>query len=159
MLLAEAEAVKSGAGLEVSPAEIAFAAQRLRACAAGLLAGLHMPDVAEVAHGDRSDVPLREIRGSDPRHAELAERAQAFELIALPMIKNAPDPYAEMSMLMTAAMVFAGTTFGKLIVAGVATDGDKRRTVEAMAKNFRTGIDIGKRAAMRAVVAGCEGEA
>lgn len=106
-----------------------------------------------------SEVPLKAIPASDPRHVELAERARMFELFALPMIKEAADPYAEMSALMTAAMVFAGTTFGKLIVAGLATEGDKRRTVEAAAANFRTGIDIGKRAALRAVVEHCEGEA
>lgn len=108
--------------------------------------------------GDEEHI-LREIRGDDPRHAALAERTQIFEMFALPMIKNAPDPLEEMSMLITAAMVFAGMTFGKLIVAGAAAEGDKRRTVEAAAKNFRTGIDIGKRAATRAGVSDCEGSA
>lgn len=108
---------------------------------------------------DDGPVPLRAIRGDDPRHAELAERARMFELFALPMIRNAADPYAEMAALMTAAMVFAGSTFGKLIVAGIATDGGKRRTVEAAALNFRTGIDIGKRAATRAVTQNCKGSA
>ncbi|KKC24882.1 hypothetical protein [Sphingomonas sp. SRS2] len=50
-LTAEADAVKSGAGLDVPAGELAFAAQRLRACAAGLEAGLHLPDALEAAHG------------------------------------------------------------------------------------------------------------
>lgn len=51
-LEAEAEAVRSGAGLAVTETEASFAAQRLRACADGLRAGLHLPDAAaEVAHG------------------------------------------------------------------------------------------------------------
>lgn len=40
----EAEAVKSGAGVPVDMADLGFAAQRLRACAAGLRAGFHLPD-------------------------------------------------------------------------------------------------------------------
>lgn len=45
-LYEEADKTRSGAGLDVPPAELAFAAQRLRACADSLLAGLHMPDAA-----------------------------------------------------------------------------------------------------------------
>jgi hypothetical protein len=42
----QAEATKSGPGLQVSAAEADFARQRLRACANGLRAGLHLPDQA-----------------------------------------------------------------------------------------------------------------
>ena len=42
---AEALAVRSSSGLAVSPSEISFAAQRLCAAAAGLRAGLHVPDL------------------------------------------------------------------------------------------------------------------
>lgn len=51
-LEAQADAVRSGAGLAVTEAEASFAAQRLRACAAGLRSGLHLPDAGtEVTHG------------------------------------------------------------------------------------------------------------
>lgn len=47
----ESNALKSGAGIDVSEGEISFARQRMRACAAGLLAGLFVPDVVETADG------------------------------------------------------------------------------------------------------------
>ena len=47
----QAEAVKSGAGIAVTPAEADFARQRIRACAAGLRAGLHRPDRKGSANG------------------------------------------------------------------------------------------------------------
>lgn len=40
----QAEATKAGGGLDVPEGEIAFVRQRLKACAAGLLAGFHKPD-------------------------------------------------------------------------------------------------------------------
>ncbi|MCZ4340164.1 hypothetical protein O4H52_01000 [Sphingomonadaceae bacterium G21617-S1] len=49
-LRAQADQVKSCSAVDVPPAETAFAALRLRACADGLLAGLHMPEPAEAAH-------------------------------------------------------------------------------------------------------------
>jgi hypothetical protein len=49
---AEAEAVKSGAGIDVPPETLSYARQRLLACAAGMAAGLHVGDPGEgVAHG------------------------------------------------------------------------------------------------------------
>lgn len=46
-VMALADAVKSGAGLAVTPAEAAFARQRLRPVAADLLAGLHRPEIEQ----------------------------------------------------------------------------------------------------------------
>jgi hypothetical protein len=51
-LEAEADRVKSGSGLTVPEGELSFAAHRLRACAANLRAGLHLPDPSEgMDHG------------------------------------------------------------------------------------------------------------
>lgn len=47
---AQADEVKSCSAVEVSEAEASFAAQRMRACAAGMLAGLFLPDPVETAH-------------------------------------------------------------------------------------------------------------
>ncbi|WP_047168882.1 hypothetical protein [Rhizorhabdus histidinilytica] len=108
---------------------------------------------------DQFDMPLATIRTSDPRHRELWDIVIFLDAATKPLLKDASDPAQAMSMLMTAAAHFAGGILGKLIVAGVASDRDKRRAVEAMAANFRAGIDVGKRAAMRTVKADCEGSA
>ncbi|MCZ4340592.1 hypothetical protein O4H52_03165 [Sphingomonadaceae bacterium G21617-S1] len=44
-LVAAAAAMKSGAGLDVAPVDLGFAAQRLCACAGDLLAGLHLTEI------------------------------------------------------------------------------------------------------------------
>lgn len=61
-----------------------------------------------------------------------------------------PDPDS-LSEAMTAAAIFAGTIFGQLLVAGLVNEGDKRRAGEAMLKNFRAGIDLGRRKAMETI--------
>lgn len=48
---AQADQVKSCSGVPVPEADIGFAAQRIRACAAGLLAGLYLPEEAEIERG------------------------------------------------------------------------------------------------------------
>jgi hypothetical protein len=53
-------------------------------------------------------------------------------------------------MILTAGALLSGGVFGRLLIAGAASEKDKRRAADACAKNFRTGIDIGKRAALRA---------
>jgi hypothetical protein len=50
----------------------------------------------------------------------------------------------------TAAAIMAGTFFGNAIIGGLATDQDKRRAGEAFARNFKVGINIGKRQGERA---------
>ncbi len=58
---------------------------------------------------------------------------------------------------MTAAVHFAGGLLGQLIVIGAAKEQDKRRATEAAATNFRAGIEIGRRSALRAVTKHTQG--
>ena len=85
---------------------------------------------------DQFDMPLATIRTSDPRHRELWDIVIFLDAATKPLLKDASDPAQAMSMLMTAAAHFAGGILGKLIVAGVASDRDKRRAVEAMAASL-----------------------
>lgn len=63
-LVDQAEAAKAGGGLDVPEGEIAFARQRLKACAAGLLAGFHKPDrLAKVPAPEGQPSPCAEASG------------------------------------------------------------------------------------------------
>lgn len=89
---------------------------------------------------------MREAGQGQAGHDETVHLMEMFRAV---LATVQPEPGAnELSIAMTAACTFAGTMFGTLIVAGVATDQDKRRVTEAMMRNFRSGIDIGKRKAL-----------
>jgi hypothetical protein len=60
-----------------------------------------------------------------------------------------PSDIQQLGYAMAAASIFAGTLLGKLIVAGLVDEKDKRRMTESMAKNYRSGIDIGRKAGLR----------
>lgn len=92
---------------------------------------------------------LREIRGDDPLHEKIADLVIHLHREAVKHLAAEPDRLAAASMILTAGAVLSGGMFGRLLVVGAATEKDKRRAAEAAAKNFRSGIDIGKRAALR----------
>jgi ABC-type methionine transport system ATPase subunit len=92
---------------------------------------------------------IRPIAANSSEHAKIAAICMHLEQVTAPLIAEAADQVELTSQMITAACTFAGTLFGKLIIAGVATDQDKRKATEVAAKNFRSGIEIGKKAAMR----------
>jgi len=92
---------------------------------------------------------LRQIAGDDPRHQKIVDLVIELERAAREHLADEPDRLEAASMILTAGAVLSGGMFGRLLIAGAATEKDKRRAAEAAAMNFRTGIDIGKRAALR----------
>ena len=75
-----------------------------------------------------------------------ALREAAIPFIAADAASIDPNRIA---MMHAAAAVFSGILFGELIAMGDASDQDKRRAADGVAKNFRIGIDIGKRHTLR----------
>jgi hypothetical protein len=92
------------------------------------------------------DIQLRMTQQGDPEFAEVVMFAEAIRAALAPLIMDDPNRVAK---AMTAACMFAGTMFGTLIVMGLATDQDTKRTADSMRANFRSGIDVGKKRALR----------
>lgn len=92
---------------------------------------------------------LQYIGGDDPRHREIVDLVLALERAAREHLADRPDKLEVAAMILTAGAVLSGGMFGRLLIVGAAKEQDKRRAAEACAKNFRSGIDIGKRAALR----------
>lgn len=59
-----------------------------------------------------------------------------------------PDPN-ESGKLMCALAMFAGSICGELIGVGLVPDAQKKKLTDSMARNFRSGIDAGKRKVAR----------
>jgi len=87
------------------------------------------------------------VSHGDKKHEETVLWAETFRLAFT--ANSDPNDTDALAEAMTGAILFAGTLFGTSIIAGLADDKDKRRAVEAMARNFRTGIDVGKARALR----------
>ncbi len=94
---------------------------------------------------------FREISGADPRHDRIADLCVEMERAAYAFLADYPDKLEAASFILTAGAVVSGSMFGRLVIAGAATDQDRRRAAEGCARNFRSGIDVGKRAALRAL--------
>ena len=102
-----------------------------------------------------TEAPLRTLAGDTPQAAEIMAIVElwraAFSKSETMAGRGTPEginPDA-ISFAASAAAIMAGTFFGNAIIAGLATDQDKRRASEAFARNFKTGIEIGKRQGLR----------
>ncbi|MBB5684319.1 hypothetical protein [Sphingobium boeckii] len=96
-----------------------------------------------------SEVILKSAGSGSAEHLEMIELVEVIRQATMHVIRDVDDPAMKSSILMAAAATFAGTIMGHMIVAGLLHDQDKKRVTDAMARNFRTGIDVGKRRAMR----------
>jgi len=102
-----------------------------------------------------TEVPLRTLAGDTPQAAEIIAIVElwraAFAKSETMAGRGTPEGVSPdaISFAASAAAVLAGTYFGNAIIAGLATDQDKRRASEAFARNFKTGIEIGKRQGLR----------
>lgn len=93
------------------------------------------------------DLKVRVLEQGDEQFDEMAIAVELYRSIMAAAVES-PTPN-DLSTHMSAAMVFAGTIFGSMIIGGIVRDQDKRRAVESAAHNFREGIEIGKRRALR----------
>lgn len=93
----------------------------------------------EVTFGRTEDAAAQE---------ETIEIVQFLQLATLRFLGDGTDP-TRISLLASAAAMFAGTQLGTLIVAGLLPEQHKKRSVDMMAKNIREGIEVGRRRAMR----------
>jgi hypothetical protein len=101
---------------------------------------------------------MRAITDEDPTHQQIASLVIELERHAYAVLADA-DPLHATSVILTAGAVLSGSMFGRLLMTGAADQKDKRRAAEAAARNFRTGIDIGKRAATRVLSTNVAGHA
>lgn len=88
--------------------------------------------------------------GNDAEAALAIAMMNAMKKAVEPFILEQPDLARAHSMLITVAGMFAGATFGEMVIAGVARDSDQRRTRQIVGISFRQGIKLGKFAAARA---------
>ena len=103
-----------------------------------------------------TEAPLRTFAGDTPEAAEIMTLVEVWrrafaqsETIAGRGTPESINPNA-VSYAATAAAIMAGTYFGNAIIGGLATDQDKRHATEAFVRNFKSGIEIGKRQGLRA---------
>jgi hypothetical protein len=90
----------------------------------------------------------------DPSQREAIEQIIMLMRIGVAPLLNRNQDHLPMlqSFQVTAAALFAGITLGHMIALGVAKDQDKRRAGQAVLKNFRNGIELGKREARKAIL-------
>ena len=90
------------------------------------------------------------VHSGDSQHERTVEIVEYLREVSVPIIGLVDDEWSDRaSELMTALCVFAGSLLGTMIIADIATDKDKKRITDSMAKNFRAGIEAGKHRAMR----------
>jgi len=118
-----------------------------------------MGDQRESEGGVSDEVPLRKIMHDDHRYAEIAQLSEFFRAATSSYVSDAADPRQAMSVLMTAAAVFAGIQFGMIRMMGELRMSDQKHAEKAMVHNFRTGIGIGVRKAARSLKESAEGTA
>jgi len=105
------------------------------------------------------DIPLKTYAGTSPEAHEIMALVNMWlavwgkaQQIAVHEAGGADrvslDPEA-LSHAMTAAAIMAGTFCGQAIGCGLMKEQDKRRATDIAARNFRSGIDIGKRQTAR----------
>lgn len=103
------------------------------------------------------------------RQAGIAEKDELFAMCdalreaAIPFVARdlaSVDPN-RIAMMTAAAGIFSGILFGELIAMGVAQDRDRKRVIDSLGKNFKSGVDIGKKHAFRVaeMLAGGSGNA
>lgn len=92
-------------------------------------------------------INVHEVEHGSPLMADIQARVEYLRRVIAPTID--PDSPASLSAAQTATAIYCGAMFGHMIIAGLARDADKRRATETFAKNFREGIEIGKRHALR----------
>ena len=98
------------------------------------------------------EMRLREVVGTSLEASEAMRMADVMRdaLVAtIPADDWSPE---KIGMAMTAAAALAGILFGQMIAIGAAQPGDRRRAGEGILKNFRTGIDLGQRNALTAML-------
>ena len=96
------------------------------------------------------EAKLRVAEPGSPEQATVIDMVEFIRAATVPLLEPIDDDWPNRSaLLMTALSMFAGALLGALIVADVAKDQDKKRITDSMAKNFRAGIDVGKRRAAR----------
>lgn len=96
--------------------------------------------------------PLPRIKASqgDPDFERIIDLVEAMMRgAAADQLRDYVDPAHHSAMTMAAAGVLAGYLAGASIIAGIASDRDKRRMGEMLLTNFRQGIGIGKSNALR----------
>lgn len=64
-------------------------------------------------------------------------------------VEQQPDPRDGLTIVMTAAAIFAGVQAGTLMAMGELRQQDRRRLGEAALHNFRQGIDFGLNRGLR----------
>lgn len=100
-------------------------------------------------------IPRIKVSVGDPNFERMIEIQTAMlSAAALDQLRDGMDPALHTALTMASAGFLAGYLGGASIIAGVATDGDKRRMGEMLLTNFRQGIQIGKQNAMSAATDG-----
>lgn len=100
---------------------------------------------------------LRVFQGDTPQAEEIMEIANLWRAVFAQAEALAGRGTPEtidvdrMSIAMTAAAIMSGTFFGNLLAGGLANEQDKRRVTESFTRNFRSGIDIGRRQGERVI--------
>lgn len=110
-----------------------------------------------MADDDEMKVGLAQL--GDPEFETIIGMVEHLRASTVDLILGAPDPIHAHAQLMTACAMYAGTLFGTLLVAGNAKEQDKRRAAETVTRNFRTGIDVGRRRGMRVAASDVAGHA
>lgn len=77
------------------------------------------------------------------------ELNEAFRAAACDFFDRQTDPAVALSIIGSAAAMFAGVQFGQMIAMGALFDQDTRRIVENIAGNARQGIKVGKKRGAR----------
>jgi hypothetical protein len=97
-----------------------------------------------------SDEPQNLIRrAGDEQFDAVIALNEAFRAAATEWFDKQPDPIVALSVLGSAAAMFAGVQFGQLIAAGSLQDQDTRRIIENIAGNARQGVKVGKKRGAR----------
>lgn len=101
--------------------------------------------------GEQAMTPpdLKIARAGDAAHLEVAMLANVLAEAIMPYLASHHDPRNARALVMTAAAMFSGAQLGELIAMGEARDQDKKRYTDSMMRNFRQGIDVGKRKVAR----------
>lgn len=107
----------------------------------------------------RDEIKIKLLDAGSADHDSIIQMVEIYRMATVAnMAGEGTDPN-ELARAMVAAVIYAGSIFGALIVAGFATDQDKRRACDSMVRNFRSGIEVGKIKATRLAKEGCEGRA
>lgn len=102
---------------------------------------------------------LRIATAGDDEFAQIIAMVEVIHKATAPLISESLNARQAHGYLMVAAAMFAGSICGSMIVLGDVRDQDKKRMTDSMARNFREGIDVGKRRTARILTETVEGRA